>query len=134
MGAHGLKLRSFRHGVRSCFCPESVLQYTRNFIAMSPPLGSLGLSNRAAAFVSRPANIFQSDGCEENNERTARCLECKGSVFIGNEAQNVRVILHQIQSSLFFLELLKQRIESWSPTEISTCQSLPTGPCWLFRT
>jgi hypothetical protein len=67
----GLKLRSFWHGVRSCFCcPESVLQYTRNFIAMSPPLGFLGLSNRTSVFISRPANIFQSDGHEENNERT----------------------------------------------------------------
>jgi hypothetical protein len=72
-GAHGLKLRSFWHGVRSCFCPESVLQYTRNFIAMSPPLGSLGLSSRASVFASKPANIFQSDGYEENNERTAGC-------------------------------------------------------------
>ena len=39
-------------------------------------------------------------------------LECKGPVFFGNEAQKVRVILRQIQSSLFFLESLEQRIES----------------------
>jgi hypothetical protein len=50
-----------------------VLQYTQNFTAMSPPLRYLGLSDRTSVFISRPANIFQSDGCEENNELTAGC-------------------------------------------------------------